>query len=400
MNFNLKEYTVLLVLGGSRAYGTYTPTSDLDIKGILIPPIREYRFGTLHKLEQVDSIRELAIFNDLLSTELLEAVRLDSLERHPDVIAPEGSIYDISKYFAVALDANPNILEIAWSPDENILLEESAGRRIRENRSLFLSKKVVHSYRGYAFSQMKRLRAHRAYLLNPPTKEPTREDFGLPIDRALLSHDDQDAFLWVLARVLEDKLGWYRLSESTREELKAISIKDAADFGIPDKAWPAIQAATGATDNFISVMMKERKYKSARREWEAYRNWDKTRNLKRKELEAKFGYDTKFGSHVVRLYLQAKDILEKEVLNVKLPPEQRELVIATRNGAFTFDQLEEWFEKESEALDQAAQSTKLPHSPDRVKADQLLMELHDEALYHQSLTEIKQRRVDKELRQE
>jgi len=377
MDFDLRKHTVLLVIGGSRAYGTHLPTSDLDIKGVLIPPIRRYRLGVLHNLDQVDSVGELGIFNGLLSPELLQAVTIDSQERHPEVIAPEGAIYDIKKYFSLALDANPNILELVWSEDHLVLLETSVGKIIRENRSMFLSKKVLHTYKGYAFSQMKRIRNHRSWLISKPMAEPRREDFGLPSENSTLSADDQGAFLWVLAQILEDKLASSRLSESTKEELKTISIQDCAAAGIPDKTWPIIQEMTGASDAFIAAMMRERQYRNARAQWTSYKNWQKTRNPKRAELEKKSGYDTKHASHIARLYCQGKEILETGHLSVTLPSDQREFVLHVRNGGMTFDQLEEWFGTEGLVIDEAAKNSNLPRSPDRVAANSLLIELQE-----------------------
>lgn len=42
MNFNLYNHTILLTLGGSRAYGIETLTSDWDYRGLCIPPLRSY----------------------------------------------------------------------------------------------------------------------------------------------------------------------------------------------------------------------------------------------------------------------------------------------------------------------------------------------------------------------
>jgi len=378
MAFDLRKQTVLLVVGGSRAYGTHKPTSDLDIKGILIPPLRQYRLGILHHVDQVDSVGELGVFNDLLSPELLEAVALDSKERHPKVVAPEGAVYDIRKYFDLALDANPNILELVWSEDHLVLLETPTGKTLRENRQMFLSKKVLHTYKGYAFSQMKRIRNHRSWLLNPMLQEPLREDFGLPPQNSTLSADEQGAFLWVLAEILEEKLASSRLSEAVKEELKTISIKDCAAAGIPDKAWPVIQQMTGASNEFVSAMMRERQYKNARAQWTSYQNWKKTRNPKRAELESKHGFDCKHASHVARLYCQGKEILETGHLSVTLPADQREFVLHVRDGGMSFDELEEWFETEGLVIDKAATASQLPRAPDRVAANELLIELQEQ----------------------
>jgi predicted nucleotidyltransferase len=38
MNFPYKERTIFLTLTGSHAYGLSTPESDIDLRGVLIPP--------------------------------------------------------------------------------------------------------------------------------------------------------------------------------------------------------------------------------------------------------------------------------------------------------------------------------------------------------------------------
>ena len=50
MEFNLAEHTILLVLHGSHAYGMARPESDVDLRGIAIPP-PEYFHGYLKHFE-------------------------------------------------------------------------------------------------------------------------------------------------------------------------------------------------------------------------------------------------------------------------------------------------------------------------------------------------------------
>ena len=49
----IKDNTVLLVKHGSQCYGTALPTSDIDRKGVSIPPLK-YFLGTMHHFEQAE----------------------------------------------------------------------------------------------------------------------------------------------------------------------------------------------------------------------------------------------------------------------------------------------------------------------------------------------------------
>lgn len=100
----LKENTILLTKHGSHAYGLNTLTSDLDIKGIAIPP-REYFLGFLHRFEQAES-------------------------KNPDLV-----IYDIRKFCTLASDCNPNIIEVLYTDEEDIIQCNDIGDALRHFRS-------------------------------------------------------------------------------------------------------------------------------------------------------------------------------------------------------------------------------------------------------------------------
>jgi predicted nucleotidyltransferase len=379
--FDVKKHTILFTIAGSRSYGIHTPESDVDVKGICIPPVVDYKLGILNSFEQADAREHLKPFFELLNKEEQEATIADCKEKNSPHIAPEGAVYDLAKFFKLALNANPNILEVLYCDPKDIRLITSAGSLIRKNRDIFLSKKVVWSYQGYSFAQMKRIKSHRAWLLNPMKKEPTREEFGLPPDRKLISGDEQNAFLWVLAEVLRDKVAEFRLTENTRAELQdKVDVFGAIQSSVPDTAWPKIQEITGATTQFIQVMQAERKYKTAMSQWKSYQNWKKIRNPKRAALEKKCGLDSKHAAHLTRLMYQGREILEKGTLTVRLPEEQQKEILRIREGNITFDELEGWFEAEQQKMKEAVDKSSLPKKPNRKKADELLKRLYKEAI--------------------
>jgi hypothetical protein len=142
---------VLLVRHGSHAYGTNTATSDEDFKGIAIPT-KKYFLGGMHRFEQAE----------------LKA---------PD---PDVVIYDIRKFFDLASQCNPNIIEVLHTDPSDHFLVSPLGQKILDHKNDFLSKKIKFTFMGYSVSQLKRIKTHKKWILNPVDREPTRAEFELP----------------------------------------------------------------------------------------------------------------------------------------------------------------------------------------------------------------------------
>lgn len=131
----LDERTILLVEVGSLAHGTNLPTSDRDLKGICIPPI-EYHLG-LQAFEQYQPIEGNAHRNTADDTDV--------------------TIYGLKKFVKMAMNGNPNVLELLFTKDENILYSNPEGDQLRFHRELFLSNRITESFGGNALQHRKRL---------------------------------------------------------------------------------------------------------------------------------------------------------------------------------------------------------------------------------------------------
>jgi uncharacterized protein len=147
----LPTRTIFLARAGSHAYGLNTETSDIDVRGICVPP-RQYFHGFTHRFEQ--------------------------MVQHEPV---DLTVFGLVKFCALAAECNPNIIEILWT-DESDWLEicRPVGEWLIEARDVFLSQKAKHTFSGYAIAQLKRIRTHRKWLLRPPTHQPTRAEYELP----------------------------------------------------------------------------------------------------------------------------------------------------------------------------------------------------------------------------
>lgn len=339
--------TILLVRHGSHAYGTNTESSDEDFKGVAIPP-KQYFLGYTHRFEQAE----------------LKA---------PD---DDAVIYDIRKFFSLAADCNPNIIEVLHTDPSDHFIVTPIGQMILDHKNDFLSKKIKHTFLGYSVSQLKRIKTHKKWIMNPPSAPPTRTELGLP-EQTLIPQDQLTAAFAEVQKEL-DRMQFdfmENLDESTKIEIRTNMATLLAEMKITsDEQFGSAARKIGLTDNFIEIMQKERQYTSAKREWDQYQNWKKTRNAKRSELEEKFGYDTKHAYHLVRLIRMCREVLTTGKVIVKRP--DKEELLNIRNGAWTYEQLIDFADSEEKQLNELYNSANvLPKIPNQSKLDDLCIKL-------------------------
>jgi predicted nucleotidyltransferase len=356
----IENNTVLIVRHGSHAYGTNTATSDEDFKGIAIPP-NDYFLGYSNRFEQAE----------------LHA---------PD---PDAVIYDIRKCFILAAECNPNIIEVLHTDPSDHCLVDPIGEIILDHKNDFLSKKIKHTFMGYSVAQLKRIKTHKKWIMNPPKEPPTRASLGLP-EQTLIPQDQLAAAYAEVQKELDrfqlDFLD--NLDEPTKIGCQNTMISMLAELKITaDQHWAAGARKIGLSDNLIQVMQKEREYATKKKEWDQYQNWKRTRNPARSILEEKYGYDTKHAYHLVRLIRMCREILLTGKVIVKRP--DREELLAIRNGAWTYDQLIDFADTEEKSLNELYLSSNvLPKSPDKAALDKLCIQLVEKSLSKYSLYNI------------
>jgi hypothetical protein len=345
----LPERTIYLTRHGSHSYGTSTPTSDLDIRGVAIAP-KEYYLGLTNNFEQAE-IKE------------------------PDMV-----VFELRKFLKLASDCNPNALEIIFTDPEDHLYISKLGELLLENRNLFLSKRVKFTFSGYAHSQMKRILLHRRFLLNPILNQPTRKEFGLP-ERTVIPNDQILAANAAIKKRI-DEWNWHEmedLSPAVRQNIqdefyrRLSEITNWALEDIDGKIWNSAANSLGFSSNFIEFLDKERLYTNRLRDWQHYNDWKKNRNPARAAMEAKFGLDCKHASHLVRLSRSCKELLTDGKLLVRRP--DAEELLSIRNGAWTFEQLMTWFEKQTQEIEALYETSTLPKSPNIKKINDLCLEM-------------------------
>lgn len=91
---------------------------------------------------------------------------------------------------------------------------------------------------------------------------------------------------------------------------------------------------------------------------------------RRRESIEKFGFDTKFAYHVVRLMQECEQILIDGDLDLQLNNEQLK---AIRRGEVTLEEIQRWFADKEKWLETLYEKSTLPHRPDWKWGTQLLM---------------------------
>lgn len=291
---NIKEWvtknTIHRIYAGSRLYGTDRPDSDWDERGVCRMPPQA----------------------------LLGLTRFDQYQRHND--EEDTCIYGLTKFFKLSLDANPNIFDILFAPPDVWLVDSTAWAQIYTSRDLFLSQKMRYTFSGYAVAQLKRIKSHRRWLLDPPERKPSLEEFG----------------------------GWLETGDKGGQKIKF------------------------AND------VKRGQWEKAKNNWAAYDNWRKNRNPARAELERKYGYDVKHAAHLVRLMAQADNILENCDYDPRLTGNDKEQVLGVLAGEWEYDELIEWASMMDEIV--RSRATELPKKPAFKEAEKLLIELNKGAI--------------------
>ncbi len=232
---------------GSIAYNVSNDSSDIDLIGFCMPP-KEVLFPHL--------AGEISGFGT-------QSPRFEQFQQH-HIVSPEKTrtyditIYNIVKFFQLAMENNPNMVDAVFLPRRCILYSNQIYEIVRENRKLFLHKGCWHKFRGYAYSQIHKV-----------------------------------------------KIG-------------------------TNKANPV-----------------------------------------RQESIEKFGYDVKFGYHVVRLILECEQILVEHDLDIE---RNSDILKSIRRGEWALPQLEEWFAKKEKSLEEVYHSSTLQYVPDEAAIKSVLME--------------------------
>jgi hypothetical protein len=352
------ELVVVRAVAGSHLYGLAGPESDRDERGLFALPPAAYA----------------------------------GLEAPPEHLQDERGDevwLALRKFFGLLLRANPNAIELLYTPADCILERTAAFDRIVAARDLFLSKRWFDSHVGYAKTQIRRARGHNKWINNPqPERPPQREDFCRvvlgpwpgevdapaagdavpPLRPRPLASSGIDLREFHCS-ALEHAPGVYRLYHYgpvargvfRGGAIVCESIPLADEFSRLRGLLLFDEAA------FLRAVENHRGY----HQWRAERNEARWRSQERGEID----YDAKNMMHTFRLIASVAGLLRDGRPTVRFEGETREFLLQVRSGALGYDELVQRAEDEVAALRPLFEASDLPDEPDERAIGALLDEV-------------------------
>ena len=330
-----KDNLIALFKVGSHLYGTNTPESDEDFEGLFIEP-PEYVIG-VKNISEVD-----------LSTN-----KTNEKNTSEDI---DYKLYTVKTFFKLASNANPNKIEWFFIPDDNIVQQHPIWGLIRDNRHLFVSKKLLHSFSGYAMSQRKKLAGKKKRYEELCEFQVILED---QIKKGIKRVGEMDIFETKTRKKYKAEIDrvvemHYKTIKGDFEWIKYYQTQEGSDcIKINDKIYN-----WGMDINKI--------YGNVKKEVEKYGH-------RTKGLET-LGYDGKFAYHLFRLFDGAIELLQAG--EMKFPCERAEFYKKIRNGEYSLDELLEMSKDLDEQVHKIAEDSEIPHKPDIKGIDELQQKIY------------------------
>ena len=313
---HLGNKIILLTLGGSWAYGTNIETSDVDIRGI-----------ALNSKE-----------------ELLTNVNFEQRVNE----ATDTTIYSFNKIISLLSNVNPNTIEILGCKPEHYLYLSPIGKELLDNKDMFLSKRCVHAFAGYANAQLRRLDNKANRLVDQSAQE---KHILNSIENARYSYPSR----------------FFSHPSDAIKLYTDVSHQDDMDMEI-----------------YMDINLKHYPLRDWKGMWSDMNNivkeYSKIGHRNNNAIEK--GKLAKHMMHLVRLFLMCLDILDHGEINTYREKDHN-FLMSIRNGKYLDDNRQptaEFFDivTELEAkLQESKAKTKLPDLPDYKRINQFMLSVNE-----------------------
>ena len=296
----IKNYPLVLeIISGSHLYGTNTEDSDKDYVGIILPSDKEV-FGLLN-MEELD-----------LSIKSKTEDGKNSKE------AVDRKFYEFRKFIKLAKENNPNILEILFADDKNIINISNIGEALLDNYAMFIDHRAIYiKFISYAKSQKHKM------IIKPENFQNLNEGLSFFYDYinadSVINLSNEESIQASRKLVIE-------LQSEIANKKAPIEIKDSF-----------IKVGDLNFDKSINVKSIIKKIQDR-----------VDRAGHRKDLFLKYGFDTKYGSHCVRLLTEGISLLKEN--QITFPLYNAEFLKDIKYGKYTKEEVIAFIEEQEKEI--------------------------------------------------
>ncbi len=339
----LKESNCIIFecIGGSRAYGLVTETSDVDIRGVYILPMDQ--FYSFEYQDQISDERNNVIY------------------------------YELRKFLDLLTKNNPNMLEMLNIPADCILHRDPLFDRIKAED--FVSQLCKDTFAGYAMAQIKKARGLNKKILNPMDKK--RKSI---LDFCYVLHEQSSIPLLDFLKhekLSPEKLGLVVIPHM--RDMYKVFYSDAGIYNGIVKNESSLEVTLSSVSKgekaIATLSFNKDGYTQYCKDYKEYWHWVENRNEHRFQSTAEHGknYDAKNMMHVFRLLAMAEEIGRTGNILVRQPDCKQLLRI--RNGDFLYEELLEKANEKLKEIEGIFLDSPLPEKPDLFFINGLLVEM-------------------------
>lgn len=318
-DIHLNHNIAILTLGGSHAYGTSTESSDIDLRGC-----------ALNSKANILSCNTYDQFEQFTNKET------------------DTVIYGFNKLIQLLSNVNPNTIEILGNKPEHYFYVSPIGRELINNAHMFLSKKAIYSFGGYANQQLRRLDNKAVRLTGQSENE---------------AH---------ILKTIEHAS--YTFAEKYFD-MPTDAIKLYIDEAIQENY---------DTEIFMDISLKHYPLRDYKMMWAEMQEIVKSYSKIGKRNENAITHDKlgKHMMHLIRIYMMCIDILESEQI-ITYREKEHNLLMDIRNGKYLDSNKQptpEFFEMVNDyekKLDYAKTNTSLPAVPDIKRINEFVISVNE-----------------------
>jgi predicted nucleotidyltransferase len=369
---------------GSQAYGTQTPTSDVDKKFVYILP-QDYILGTGY-------VEQLNVNKDYTGWEL-------------------------KRFLELMGSSNPTVLELLNTPEDCIITKHPLFQYVLDHKADFITKGCRNSFAGYAVQQIQKARGLNkkqnwekdkmtrkdvldfVYVVNGEKSIPWKkwnetekydEKFcgvtNVPNARDLYAvYFDTDANNCFNEKIPE------HMREAAKEWIKDEGhsmgfgykglVKTGEGVNLAESNQLRLSSIPKGQTPICNIIYNKDSYSTHCKDYKEYEEWLANRNEQRYVDTQAHGQkiDGKNMMHCMRLIRMSKEIGRGEGIIVRRPDAQE--LLAIRRGEVDLDSLIDTAELEIKEMDKIFEDSNLPKSIDPELVNDLLIKIRRE-FYH------------------